>query len=123
MGDGSNINLWCDHWLSNLIERIPKPTRGVDTRVASKVADLRNEDGNGWNVELVKRLFSMETDNCILKVKWSAFTCVDKLMWQGLKAGGFSIGSYFELNTLGMVEGSNVVWIGRRFGKVTFMLI
>lgn len=81
VGDGSNINIWSDLWLPGLAERVPRPGEGVDSRMVRKVADLNNEDGGGWNVKLVNRLFSKEVVNFILNVNCPNFVCKDKLMW------------------------------------------
>lgn len=37
-------------------------------------------------------------------MKWPGFACADKLMWKGLRAGGFSVGRRFELNMQGPIE-------------------
>lgn len=93
-----------------MTDRIPKSAEGVDIRGISKVMDLILEDDNRWDTKLVKRLLLEETTNCILSIKWPEVSYRDKLMWQGLKSRGFSVGSCFALNTSTPMVITDAVW-------------
>lgn len=110
VGDVSNINIWNDSWVPGLAERVPRPREWVFSKVISKVADLKDGDGVGWNVELVKSLFTEEVANYILNVSWSNFVCKDKLLWQGIRVCGFSVGRCLEMNKTSSVGAIDVVW-------------
>lgn len=56
--DGSNINVWSNHWVSVLFEKVPRLGKGVVPSRVSKVAELRDEMREYWNEGLVKSLFT-----------------------------------------------------------------
>lgn len=89
LADGSNINVWSDLWVLILAGKIPRPSDGVFQCGVSKVLELKNETGEGWNEGLLKNLFTEDAANGILSLRWPNFDCNDKLMSMGLKAWGF----------------------------------
>lgn len=100
MGDGSNINVWSDPWISSLDGKIPKPNNEGSRHRVNKVAELKNDSGVGWDEDLVRNIFTEEAANRIMELRWPNFECNDKLMWKGLKPGSFSVRSYFDTNTI-----------------------
>lgn len=110
LGDGSNINVWSDLWIPALDGKIPKPVHeGARLRV-SKVAELKNDSGSGWDEDLVRNIFTEETAKCILELRWPNFECNDKLMWKGLNQRSFSVGSCYETNSVDPQREVAEVW-------------
>lgn len=62
----------------------------------SKVKDLMNHRGEGWNEGLVRKLFSSEEAQVILKIPVSSMGTSNRLVWHGTSNGYFSVASGYR---------------------------
>lgn len=107
IGNGLGINPWKDPWVHTFDNRIPSLKESVDTRRWNRVVDLRKENGQGWNEDLIQEICNEELAEAILKLSWPAFSRKDNLFWCGNTSGRFSVSNCFDLNCLeeGPVDG------------------
>ncbi|WP_157056330.1 hypothetical protein, partial [Candidatus Burkholderia verschuerenii] len=61
-----------------------------------KVQELFNPCGEGWNIELLRRLFSEEEVNAIKQVPVSSLGVQDRLVWCHTKNGQYSVSSGYK---------------------------
>ncbi|KAL0412199.1 UNVERIFIED_CONTAM: hypothetical protein Slati_3809600 [Sesamum latifolium] len=69
------------------------------------VAELLEDEGNGWNVELVSSIFIKEDVDCILSIPLPADRGRDVLRWHQEKNGRFSVRSAYSIALRQAVSG------------------
>lgn len=60
--DGKSVNLWCDPWVPNLVNFLPRLKEGVVVdRHLNRVSDLIHPHTHGWKEDVIRDLggFSM----------------------------------------------------------------
>lgn len=72
----------------------------MDTRRWNWVLDLRKEDGQGWNEELIRKICNEESIKANMRMNWSETIGEDLMFWCGNPRGLFSVNNYFELNCI-----------------------
>ena len=66
VGDGSQINIWLDHWVQNVVNRRPITPRGHT--ILSKVSELIDPITGDWDKALVQDVFLEEDMKHILAI-------------------------------------------------------
>lgn len=80
LGDGVSINHWLHPWVPSLLGFIPSPKEEVDCIFFRRVGTFKYHSSNNWNQQLVREMFSEDSANEILKLKWPHLNCEDKLI-------------------------------------------
>jgi hypothetical protein len=95
VGNGSNIKLWEDKWISATSHKIQDPIRVLSRDV--KIADIINPEANWWDIPLIKQFFSRETVGKICSILISPQLHEDKLIWAWTNNGLFLVRSAYHL--------------------------
>ena len=94
VGDGENTRIWGDKWVPILttfaIHSFPRELNGD-----AKVAELIDRDCQGWNKELIERLFLPEEAKAILKIPIDVQRS-DKVVWRDTPNGIFTVKSAYH---------------------------
>jgi len=96
VGNGQNIQVWGDRWLSVPVSysvQSPKQLLAADATIAS----LINSNAKEWKADLVKIVLNAEEVQVVLNIPLSPSLPPDKLIWQGTKNGVFSVKSAYHL--------------------------
>lgn len=82
----STPRIWEDPWVLDLPNFRPLRQDLLDQYI-SLICELMNEDGKGWDVNLIKETFSQQEPNAILKIDISDTTEQDDLIWYSSMLG------------------------------------
>lgn len=96
VGDGKRIDCFKDRWVGLSHVKLPDPMEDRDQEI-SIVEDLIDEHGPYWKEEVIRRSFSMEDADKILRMPLSSQKPCDKSFWAPTKSGKFSVKSAFHL--------------------------
>lgn len=96
MGDGQSIKIWGDKWLSTPISFFVHSPPNIIVADSSVVA-LLDRDLRGWNVDLIRSIFSVEEANVITSIPIFPSFPLDRLVWWGTSNGIFSVRSAYHL--------------------------
>ncbi|XP_074298165.1 uncharacterized protein LOC141628985 [Silene latifolia] len=89
VGDGWSTKVWLDPWIPNTqSRRVLSPRNGSD--ISLKVAQLMNDDYNGWNEELIGALFLPFEQERIRTIRISDIKPMDDWCWDHTKDGQYS---------------------------------
>ena len=94
IGDGMQIKIWEDPWISNGITRRPITPRGHT--VLTRVADLLHPDTGRWDEDLVRDVFWEEDVRYILATPTNP-DHEDVLAWHFDNKGQFSVKSAYHV--------------------------
>lgn len=101
LGDGLSINPFCDPWIPTVTGGILRRKEGVDLPNLLRVFQIKMEEANDWNLELIKQIMEEELVTAIKNIKWPNFRCSVKLCWTGNSKGRFSVSSCYHFNFRG----------------------
>lgn len=88
VGDGTEIKVWKDSWISTLISVVPNgPLREGDSDLV--VSDLITRGTCEWNKELINKILPDFTED-ILKLKPSKMGAQDTYIWYPANSGTYS---------------------------------
>jgi hypothetical protein len=96
VGDGRNIRIWGDKWISIPISFSIQSPRRILT-VDAKVMELIDQDTKWWNSPLIKENFQEEETRIICQIPLSPMPTKDSLIWHGKLSGDFSIQSAYHM--------------------------
>ena len=83
IGVGSNVWIWGDIWLNNpSTYMVQSPPKVLDA--ATKVEELIDQNGKGWNLTFLQEIFNMEERVAIQSVPFSCTNQPDKLVRIGV---------------------------------------
>lgn len=83
-------------WVPSLNEFRVVLKDNVDWSRGKKVAELRDEESQGWNSTIVQYIFEEQTTKAILKLEWPINPKEDKLCQMGTCTSSFSVGSCYR---------------------------
>ncbi|XP_074308855.1 uncharacterized protein LOC141643553 [Silene latifolia] len=96
IGDGWSTKVWMDPWIPNTqSRRVLSPRNGSD--MSLKVAQLMNDDYNGWNEELIGALFLPFEQERIRAIQLSDIKPIDDWCWDHTKDGQYSVRTAYHL--------------------------
>lgn len=98
VGDGFSVKPWADLWVPSIMGGVPEVSNDVRWEEVRRVANLKDENSNSWNIRLLQQLFEERVVNEILKIDLPNFQCHDKLIWMGNNDGVFTVRSCFQVN-------------------------
>jgi len=106
VGNGANIKIWGDAWLSPPHARLLPPSQ-TSLHPEARVNMLIDPVTGWWDFNLVRRLFDPGDVAKIGSVLISPLCQEDKMIWRGTTAGTFTVRSayYMELNRLAQDRG------------------
>lgn len=113
IGNGQNINVWRDPWISDGGNPYVISEHGGDQNNLM-VRDLLREDYSGWDVDTVQALFSLEEAGRILKLPLRRLQGPDRLVWSFTKNGIYSVKTgYMQIveNDALDEDPSNYTWL------------
>lgn len=94
VGNGKNIDIWCDPWIPRGSTRRVISQRG--NNLITKVSELINPITNKWDEELVMQTFSPEDTRIILQIPIQDHL-EDFTAWHYDKKGIFSVKSAYKV--------------------------
>ncbi|KAL6226980.1 hypothetical protein ACLB2K_000939 [Fragaria x ananassa] len=100
VGNGVDISVWHDRWIPVPYGFKPysEPMEGLDDL---KVVDLLDPDERGWQINLLRELFTEHEVELIAKIPLSLGNPNDRLVWHFDKSGRYSVKSgYWAWKTL-----------------------
>lgn len=96
VGDGHNVKIWGDRWLPTPISfAVQSPPCLLATD--SMVEALMDRDQRGWNVELLRTVFSGAKAEVIINIPICPAFPPDWLVWRCTSTGIFSVCSAYHL--------------------------
>jgi hypothetical protein len=96
IGDGSEVKIWGDKWLpSTTTFMIQSPPIVLD--VDAKVKELIDQEGQGWNLELLTEIFNQTDRLAIQSIPIICTKQPDELVWRGTKNGVFTVRSAYHM--------------------------
>lgn len=95
VGNGNNINIWTDNWLSTSKPQRPMGPPPFGCR-DSKVSDLLDHDSSEWNITAIRQLLPQYED-IIQKIMLSSYKMPDTLVWLPEKSGSYTTRSGYAL--------------------------
>ena len=102
IGDGQDIKIWSDPWLSFV-----KPERPIgrppERYTQSTVADLLVTGTTEWNLQEIRRICPAYEQQ-ILSIKPSKKGAKDKMVWLGTKSGEYSTKTGYAVASLSQVD-------------------
>ncbi|KAL0446234.1 UNVERIFIED_CONTAM: putative ribonuclease H protein [Sesamum latifolium] len=104
VGSGKDIHIWSDRWLPRL-DTFRVLTAPHTLPMDATIAELLEDEDNGWNVELVSSIFIKEDVDCILSIPLPADRGRDVLRWHQEKNGRFSVRSAYPIALRQAVSG------------------
>ncbi|KAF3446468.1 hypothetical protein FNV43_RR11647 [Rhamnella rubrinervis] len=109
--EDSQVNPLINPWIPWCCDFRPTTKENIDSAKWSCFADLRLEDGGGWNRDLLMRICKPESVEAILRIEWPHMIHEDKLLWLGDSAEGFSVKScYKEIIKHRIEEVAEPIW-------------
>lgn len=96
VGSGKNTSIWNDPWLPDKSNHLLE-TRVYPHLASAKVKSLRISDNGGWDIDMVKDLFSERDQKLVLSVPLSHFEREDEWMWDEGKNGKYSVKSGYKV--------------------------
>ena len=83
----------CGRTLGSLIFlfQFPIAKEGIDITQWNVAADLKKDNTNDWDEEIMREISYPSIMDAILKIKWLNFLCDDKLLWIGNNKDIFSM--------------------------------
>lgn len=96
IGNGSTVRVWEDNWFATgPLKRTvsPKP-EGCSI---PKVKYLLNQEGKGWNKELINHLFSHIKASSKMSMPISSLGLIDRLIWKHSPNGQYSVQSGYNM--------------------------
>lgn len=106
IGDGFSINSFDGPWVPGFISTMKDE---IDLSLFRKVAMFKRDSEGGWNEEIVRKAFSMDSEEAILNLRWLNVECEDKLIWLP-NSGKFSIKSSYKLIIRNTNVQNNLIW-------------
>jgi hypothetical protein len=88
-GDGRDINMWRDNWITR--DYNLKVTPGKTNTRIRRVSQLLRPGSNIWNKDLVNKVCYSHDADWILKLKLPPTPCEDFVAWHYEKSGIFSV--------------------------------
>lgn len=95
VGDGRTVRVWDDAWLPSASNPYVQTPPYADLSTAS-VHSLFNQEGDGWDIEILNDLFSDRDRSLILCVPISLSKGNDAPFWSGEKDGHYSVKSAYR---------------------------
>jgi len=96
VGNGENIKIWGDKWLtSSPYYLFSPPHQGLD--LEARVSKFIDPSTGWWNFPLVRNFFPPEEADRICKVAISSLQNADIQIWKGTSTGVFSVKSAYHL--------------------------
>lgn len=86
VGNGCNIKVWEDNWLTKCQEKKPFSPKPKGCTI-QKVKNLLNREDGGWNKALIKGIFSEAETKAILRIPVSSMDLKDRLIWNSTTFG------------------------------------
>ena len=85
VGDGRNVEIWCDRWITGVEGGILKSQRDSNTYI-HWVSELLEE--KRWNKRLLSKLFSTHEAEKIASIALSIYQRKDRWVWNFSKIWG-----------------------------------
>lgn len=99
VGNGESIKVWKDKWLPcSSTSQILSPVNGLDEE--ARVSSLIDPRSGGWNMPLLRAIFSPWEVELIGSIPLSPLCKPDKLIWQATSHGCFSVKSAYHAEIL-----------------------
>lgn len=96
VGDGQKVKVWEDRWLP--ANHMPKPISPKPANVeVAWVADLRKQEGEGWNYRLLEQCFCEEEVRLISSVHLSSLGTKDRFIWTKERTGQYNVSTGYDL--------------------------
>lgn len=95
IGDGREISIWDDRWLTNQTGGKPVSSRPINTTF-SKVSDLIDQQHNNWKRQVVLQTFQIEEAHQILQIPLQVHHQQDQLVWSMETKGKFTVKSAYQ---------------------------
>ncbi|KAF4351484.1 hypothetical protein F8388_024816 [Cannabis sativa] len=95
LGHDSNIDLWKWNWVCS--DGVVMGPKDFNPRVCSHLSlgDLKRNNGNGWDRELIARVFLPEAANSLVNCNAEESLENDRLIWMSNSSGDFSLKSAY----------------------------
>ncbi|KAL2935345.1 hypothetical protein RDABS01_018463, partial [Bienertia sinuspersici] len=103
VGDGRNIRVWDDAWLSVNSSSIV-PTPNVNCNPNMLVEELIDAERGVWDADLIRSIFNEEESKIILDLPLASPLPNDQRYWWPTKNGIFTVKSYYWLGRRGHLQ-------------------
>lgn len=95
VGNGKSIRVWDSPWLNTTTRFKPETRRPIDCNI-QWVSELMLSGSKVCNAELISRVFSRRDAEAILQIPISHLGQKDRLVWQFINNGIFSVNSAYQ---------------------------
>lgn len=112
VGDGENIRLWYDPWLTFDTPSQPMGPPSRDSQLL-KVSELLCPLTNKWDVEKIRRLIPQYEDS-VMRIKTSSTHSLDTVIWLPEKSGTYSTKTGYGIGMVSLMrreEDEPVQWL------------
>ncbi|KAK9678329.1 hypothetical protein RND81_03G150300 [Saponaria officinalis] len=95
IGNGLDTRVWVDPWIPGTQTRMVLSSRTEETN-DMRVAELLNNEGNGWDLQKLQRYFLPVEQERILAIRISSLKPEDSWCWELEKDGVYSVRSAYK---------------------------
>lgn len=90
--DGKSVNLWCETWVSDLVNFLPLLAKEIVVdRHLNKVSDLINPHSHSWKEDFIRDIFEENSAQAILSINFLPTPQPDVPQWILNSKGTYSV--------------------------------